>query len=491
MWHVDLYNILFTANNIILTIIGIPFMLQLVFMLLFWLPKKTFPVSEKKGRICIFIPAHNEGDVIYDTVKRLYELQKYPKELFDVYVVAHNCSDDTAEKAREAGATVFVLDDPDTSRHIASYALKYGYEQILASGEEYDFVIRFDADNHANDDFLSLMNDAYQAGCKIARPYESALNMTQNQFTKTCGLYYTFDSRFSSRVRERIHIDAHVNGPGSMVAFEIIKNIGGYDTTSITEDTEFIFKRMLEGYRCHYVEDAIVYEDLPSTFNDTFARNKRIASGNIRLLGKYSGKMIGKFFRTFNFSYIEQLMTYFFNIICIVLCTWIPMFYVYNFAYLFGMGYISDEAARVAGINAMGANNQLILIGIILLVLFLLAGIGQGSLLVLLDYKKLGAKNRRQLMGGALLFPMFTVIYCFTMFIGAFCKPKWTKINRNADDYANKLSDLPNSPNDQSLSQEINDEQPQSDNEVTTDEIITIDDSEAKATSDISERDNK
>ncbi len=117
-------------------------MLQLVFMLLFWLPKKTFPVSEKKGQICIFIPAHNEGDVIYDTVKRLYELQKYPKELFDVYVVAHNCSDDTAEKAREAGATVFVLDDPDTSRHIASYALKYGYEQILASGEEYDFVIR-------------------------------------------------------------------------------------------------------------------------------------------------------------------------------------------------------------------------------------------------------------------------------------------------------------------------------------------------------------
>lgn len=441
MWHVDLYNILFMANNVILTIIGIPFMLQLVFMLLFWLPKKKFPVNEKKGRICVFIPAHNEGDVIYDTVKRLFELQNYPKELFDVYVVAHNCTDDTAQKAREAGAKVFEFNDPDKSRHIASYALKHGYEQILASGEEYDFVIRFDADNHANNDFFALMNDAYQAGCKIARPYESALNMTQNQFTKTCGLYYTFDSRFSSRVRERIHIDAHVNGPGSMVAFEIIKNIGGYDTTSITEDTEFIFKRMLEGYRCHYVEDAVVYEDLPSTYKDTFARNKRIAAGNIRLLGKYSGKMIGKFFRTFNFSYIEQLMTYFFNIICIVLCTWVPAFYLYNFAYLYGMGYITDDAAKTAGINAMGANNQMILIGLILLVLFLLAGIGQGSLLVILDYKKLGAKNRRQLIGGALLFPLFTVIYCFTMFIGAFCKPKWTKINRNADGYKERAID--------------------------------------------------
>lgn len=431
MWHIELYNILFTINNVVLTIIGIPFFLQLLYMLLFWLPKKKFPQSDKKGKICVFIPAHNEGDVIYDTINRLYKLQDYPKDLFDVYVVAHNCTDNTASEARKAGATVFEFNDPDKSRHIASYALKHGYEKILATGIEYDFVIRFDADNHANDQFFTLMNDAYQAGCKIARPYESALNMTQNQYTKACGLYYTFDSRFSSRVRERLHMDAHVNGPGSLVAFEIIKKIGGYDTTSITEDTEFIFKRMLEGYRCHFVEDAVVYEDLPSTFKDTFARNKRIAAGNIRLLGKYSGPMIGKFFTTFNFSYIEQLLTYFFNIICVVLCTWIPVYYVYNFCYLWGMGFFTDEAARLAGINAMGANNQLIFIGLILLVLFLLAGIGQGTLLVLFDYKKLGAKKRSELMDGALLFPMFTVVYCATMCIGAFCKPKWVKVNRN------------------------------------------------------------
>lgn len=431
MWHVDLYNVLFIINNVILVLIGIPFFLQFIYMFLFWLPKKKFPKSDKKGKICVFIPAHNEGDVIFDTVDRLFKLQTYPKELFDVYVVAHNCTDNTAELARKAGATVFEYNDPDKSKHIASYALKHGYEQILKLGIEYDFVIRLDADNHVNDEFFSLMNDAFQAGCQIARPYESALNMTQNYYTKACGLYYTFDSRFSSRVRERLHLDAHVNGPGSMVDFRIIKNIGGYDTTSITEDTEFIFKRMLDGYRCHFVEDAIVYEDLPSTFKDTFARNKRIASGNIRLLGKYSPRMIGKFFCTGNFSFIEQILTYFFNIICVILCTWIPAYYIYNFAYLWAMGYNTDASTAAAGINAMGANNQLILVGIILLVLFLLAGIGQGMLLVALDYKKLGAKRRRELIDGALLFPMFTVVYCITMCLGAFCKPKWTKINRN------------------------------------------------------------
>lgn len=431
MWDITLYNVLFTINNIVLIVIGIPFLMQFVFMFLFWLPKKKFPKSEKKNRVCVLIPAHNEEDVIFDTVKRLLDLQTYPKEMFDVYVVAHNCNDKTAELARKAGAKVFELNDPDPKHHIAAYALKFGYEQILATGIDYDFSIRFDADNHANDEFIDLMNDAYNAGVELARPYESALNMTQNKFTKACGLYYTFDSRFSSRVRERLHLDAHVNGPGSMVKFQIIKDIGGYDTTSITEDTEFCFKRLLEKHRAHFVEDAVVYEDLPSTFKDTYSRNKRIASGNVRLLAKYTPKFLWKFLTTFNFSYIEQLLTYFFNVICVILCTWIPAFYIYDVAYLWGKGAFTDAQATALGIHAAGLYNQLILVGSILLVLFLLAGIGQGVLLVLLDYKKLGATKRRQLLDGALLFPAFTVVYCITMCLGAFSKPVWNKVNRN------------------------------------------------------------
>lgn len=408
-------------------------MLQLLYMLLCWLPKKKFPKTDKKHKICVIIPAHNEEDVIYDTVKRIFDRQTYPKELIDVYVVAHNCTDKTAERAREAGATVFEHSDPDPAKARAAYAMRHGYEQILATGIEYDFSVRLDADNHINDDFLSLMNDAYASGVKIARPYESALNMTQNEFTKACGLYYAFDSRVSSRVRERFHLDAHVNGPGAMTAFEIIKKIGGYDTVSITEDTEFNFKRMMDGYKAHFVEDAVVYEDLPSTFKDTFSRNKRIAAGNVRLLGKYTPIFLWKTISKFNFSFVEQLLTYFFNIICVLFCTWIPFYYGYNIIYLWANGLFTDAQATAAGINAAGLYNQLILIGLILLFLFVFAGIGQGMILVLTDYKKLGAKRRRDLISGALLFPMFTVVYSVTMAIGAFTKPKWDKVKRNKE----------------------------------------------------------
>ncbi len=418
MWYEILYQVLTIINNIILIIIGIPFILQIIYMLLFWLKKRTYKKSDKLNRVCIVIPARNEEDVIYDTVKELKTKQTYNMDYVDIYVIVDNTTDNTAQRAIEAGAKVIIHNDPNT--HQVSYALDYGIKEILKTGIKYDYLIRFDADNHCNNEFISLMNDAYNSGIKIARPYESAINLTQSKYTKACGLYYIFDSRFSSRVREKLHLDAHVNGPGAMFAFEIFEKIGGYDATSICEDTEFYFLRMLEGYKCHFVEDAVVYEDLPSTFKDTYARNRRLGGGNIRLFGKYFFKFIWRSIKELRFSYIENLLTFIFIPICLILCTWLPAYYIYDLIYL-GLNGMWDQF-----------NMTLMIIGFCLLVLFMFAGIFQGALLVILDYKKMGAKKRRELISGVILFPFYSVIYIVTISIGIVTKPKWIKVNRNA-----------------------------------------------------------
>ena len=64
-------------------------------------------------------------------------------------------------------------------------------------------------------------------------------------------------------------------------------------------------------------------------------------------------------------------------------------------------------------------------------VLFVFCGILQATLMVLSDYKKLGAKRRRDLLSGILLFPLFSIVYVVTITIGIFSKPKWEKVNRN------------------------------------------------------------
>ena len=70
--------------------------------------------------------------------------------------------------------------------------------------------------------------------------------------------------------------------------------------------------------------------------------------------------------------------------------------------------------------------------GGILLGLFIFFGILQGFILVMVDYKKMGAKSRKELLSAALLFPCFLFIYIITLCVGAFSKPGWNKIKRNA-----------------------------------------------------------
>ncbi len=433
MWYEILYRVLSIINYIILIIIAIPVALQLFYVLFSWIKKRRFPKSEVKGKIAYIIPAHNEESVIFEAVKDVLDNQDYPKELYDVYVIADNCTDNTANLAREAGAKVLIHNDPDPAHHMALYPLKYGIDYLIHLEDPYDMIIHLDADNHINKEFSSLMNDAYQSGVDFARPYEGALNATQNFYTKACTLFYTFDSRYGSRVRERLGIAAHVNGSGAMMSQRMLLKCGGYDAISISDDAEFNFNRMLDGYKGHFIEDAVVYEDMPSSFKDTLNRNKRIGSGGMKLLKTKLMAMVRKFFTTGNFSFIEMFLTYIFNFLTILLCTWIPLFYVYNFVFLYyaGYGYIELTMFDVSYYYNMLWYTIYIGAGIIV-GLFVFFGILQGLILAIVDYKKIGAKNRRQLLSAVFLFPLFLILYAITLCIGALSKPSWGKVKRNA-----------------------------------------------------------
>ena len=335
MWHEILFRVLSIVNYVVLIIVAIPVLLQVLYIVLGFLPKKTYPKSEKKGRIAYLIPAHNEADVIYGTVKDLMEGQDYPREKFDVFVVAHNCTDDTAELAEKAGAKVLVLNDPDPAHRMALYPLKHGIAHILAQEGEgaYDFVVHLDADNRIDPAFSARMNDAYQTGVDFARPYEGALNGTQNFYSKASAMIYAFDSRYGSRVRERLHLSAHVNGSGAMMSVRMLQKTGGYDCELVCDDAEFNMKRMFDGYKGHFVEDAVVYEDMPSSYRDTYNRNKRMGSGASGLFKKNAGKLWKYFFRTGDFSFLEVYFLFSLSLLNVLIGVWLPLYYIYHFLY--------------------------------------------------------------------------------------------------------------------------------------------------------------
>lgn len=422
-WYDYLHTILTNINDVLLVLIGIAFTAQLFFILFFFVKEKVYPKAKIKHRFGILIPARNEEDVIGKTVSELLNKQNYPKELFDVYVVADNCTDDTARVAREAGATVFVHTDNEPSHKRASYALKYGFQKILELKKGYECFIKFDADNLADPNFIDIMNDAFENGVKCARCFENSSNINQNMISKCSAIYYLRDCRLACRVRERAHLDCMVNGAGMMVSADIIERIDGWDAMSTSDDAEFGMNRILEGIRVHYVEDAIVYEEQSPTLKDTWNRYVRIGHGLNHLFWTQGFKMLGKFFITFRISYIDLFLQLFFIPMACLCCTWIPLFYLFDALY---MGLWSPTAPNIDYLMLL-----LKIVVLALVFLFYFAFVLQAFMVTLLVRKQIKDFKIKDYIGLWFVFPFFMIFDCITIFIGVITKPKWKSIKRN------------------------------------------------------------
>src|SRR5690554_2321936 len=79
-------------------------------------------------RVAILMPAHNEEASIERT---LTELMAALDEGMTIWVVADNCSDETARLAAELGARVVVRDEPE--RHGKGYAIERGLRPCRAT----------------------------------------------------------------------------------------------------------------------------------------------------------------------------------------------------------------------------------------------------------------------------------------------------------------------------------------------------------------------
>ena len=131
-----------------------------------WSNKKTNTEPETKNlhRFALLVAAHNEEMVISNMVKSLQNLN-YPREYYDIFVIADNCNDETAERAREAGALVY--ERTNNELRGKGYALEWMFEKIFEMGDKYDFISIFDADNVVNKNYLQEMNKEVNKGYEV------------------------------------------------------------------------------------------------------------------------------------------------------------------------------------------------------------------------------------------------------------------------------------------------------------------------------------
>lgn len=250
--------------------------------------KKKPKIIEKNHKFMAVISARNEQTVIRELIRSL-KAQTY-KDL-DIYVIADNCTDNTAEVSREEGAIVYErFDDTKKSK---GYALEWFFNKILEEKpDDYDAFCIFDADNVVKSDFFEKMNDRFCRGEKIIQGYRDIKNPGDTWVTANYAIFYWTMNRCYHYARYKLGMSPLINGTGFAVSMDILKETNGWHSDTLTEDIEFSIGNIIKGYKIGWAQDAIVYDEQPLKFAQSCRQRLRWSVGHIQCFQKFFGKMM-------------------------------------------------------------------------------------------------------------------------------------------------------------------------------------------------------
>lgn len=240
-----------------------------------------------KNSFAIIVCAHNEEAVVGQLVENL-KILDYPKELYDIFVVADNCTDKTAEIARNAGAIVHERENKEEVGK--GYAMGWMFNRIYEMDREYDAFVIFDADNLVHPHFLAEMNYHLELGEPVIQGYLNAKNPTDTWVAGTFAIAFWQVNHMWHLAKYNLGLSTALGGTGMCIRTDIIKTYG-WDCNCLTEDMEFSMKLLIYGVKTTWAHDAIVYDEKPLTFMQSWRQRKRWAQGHFDCGERYIPKL--------------------------------------------------------------------------------------------------------------------------------------------------------------------------------------------------------
>lgn len=240
----------------------------------------------RQMRFAVLAAARNEEACIAGLVESI-KRQNYPPELVDIYVIPNNCTDDTAGAALAAGAQIIHVPASVRSK---GQALHEAFAQLLAKGEHDAFCV-FDADNEADPAFLAEMNRAL-TGARAAKSRILAKNARESWVCACYETYFCNANQFLNMARRNLKLSARLIGTGFAVRRDLIEELGGWNTATLTEDAEFYAALAARGERIAYVPGAVTYDEEPLTFRDSVVQRRRWMSGVMKVGRQKTGALL-------------------------------------------------------------------------------------------------------------------------------------------------------------------------------------------------------
>lgn len=266
---------------------------QVIYILISIIKRKVTSLKDTdiRNRFAIFISARNEEGVISELLDSLNK-QDYPRDKYDIYVVADNCTDHTAQVSRDNGAIVYERFNKEEVGK--GYALNYLYTKVssLKGRKYYDAFVVFDADNIVDPAFLKESNKKLASGKNDAfTTYRNSKNFGTNWLSAAYSIWFLHEARHLNYVRDMIGAQCMISGTGFVITSSLMDENDGWPYYFLTEDIQFSVASTINNKRIGYCDSAMLYDEQPSTMEQSWKQRLRWAKGFYQIDGKYLGDL--------------------------------------------------------------------------------------------------------------------------------------------------------------------------------------------------------
>lgn len=290
------------------------------------------------------------------------------------------------------------------------YALEYLLDRI---GEEYgdvfDAYMVFDADNLLSEDYISRMNETFSDGYRIITSYRNSKNYGDNWISAGYALWFLREAKYLNNARYLLGTSCAVSGTGFMFSREILKSCGGWPFHLLVEDIEFTIHNIVSGEKVGYCPRAVLYDEQPTKFSQSWKQRMRWARGYIQILRKYGGRLLHGIFAKRSFSCFDMTM----NIAPAVILSFLGII-------------INVGAAVYSVLNGGGTDVLLQSFGQLILNTCLMMFI-IGAITTISEWKNIYCSTPKKILY-AFTFPLFMLTYLPICIAALFHPVKWEPI---------------------------------------------------------------
>jgi len=324
MWLLPLYVIVI---GLVIYLTAATVYLLVLAAVYFIVPEPKRIESAKFNRFAILVPAHNEELLISGLCKSLMNIN-YLREFYEIFIVADNCSDRTAEICGSFHVNVLTRTDP--SRVGKGFAISWALKQIAL--ENFDAVFMVDADNVVDPYILQELNQMINQGELAIQCHNSVGNREDSWFTQLLFISRTVGNLLYHHSKYKLGLSSYLMGNGLCFATKLLIK-RGWTAFSVGEDWEYYLQLIEDRVKIGFAVNAKVYHQESQSLEQATSQRLRWSSGRFYILRKFGLRLFSEGLRKRDWFTLDASLPLFFpnyslqinlTILALILCFPLP-----------------------------------------------------------------------------------------------------------------------------------------------------------------------